>query len=300
MTSYVGNRNDGKTDESGHIKAIADIFGNLGVCKGLSVGVPGTLGMTVQVAIGSALVPYNDYCYQAWIDSIATVGIPTADTSNPRIDRIIAYVDVAMTPQQTTSNNPGMFKFVDVPGTPAASPVAVSDNAVNTAVSNNPWIELSHVLVGTGVTQIPADKITDMRTFAKLLSHNLDYGSQVLLRTSAANGDYSFWQNWKPTFVTTRTMNIRVVLSPNSTQHNTNNNVPYFFMYVDGGSAIACTSCPGRGTDATFNDGRHAFPTLIGYKLSLPAGTHTISFANDNGWNSEGNSVPAWIEVTEC
>src|SRR5690606_30066558 len=154
----------GLTDEEGHYKYLAAAFtGN--VISGMSVEQNSPLGMSVVVSGGDARVPYGNYAYSVWIPSGSpeTATIPTADGSNPRIDRIVLYVDRSEDTQQVTPNNPGIAKIAVVAGTPGAVPVRPSDSDVNSAVSNNPWIELADVLVGTGVTQITNANITDTR-----------------------------------------------------------------------------------------------------------------------------------------
>lgn len=164
---YLTNRDGGLTDEEGHYKYLGAAFtGN--VISGMSVGQNSPLGMSVVVSGGDARIPYGSYAYAAWIPSgspeIAT--IPTADGSNPRIDRIVLYVDRSEATQQVTPNNPGIAKIAVVPGTPGAIPVRPSDSDVNSAVSNNPWINLADVRVNTGVTQITNANITDTRVMA--------------------------------------------------------------------------------------------------------------------------------------
>src|SRR5690606_8329630 len=157
----------GLTDEEGHYKYLAAAFtGN--VISGMSVEQNSPLGMSVVVSGGDARVPYGNYAYSVWIPSGSpeTATIPTADGSNPRIDRIVLYVDRSEDTQQVTPNNPGIAKIAVVAGTPGAVPVRPSDSDVNSAVSNNPWIELADVLVGTGVTQITDANITDTRVMA--------------------------------------------------------------------------------------------------------------------------------------
>lgn len=171
---YLTNRDGGLTDEEGHYKYLAAAFtGN--VISGMSVGQNSPLGMSVVVSGGDARVPYGNYAYSVWIPSGSpeTATIPTADGSNPRIDRIVLYVDRSEDTQQVTPNNPGIAKIAVVAGTPGAVPVRPNDAAVNSAVSNNPWINLADVAVGTGVTQITNANITDTRSMASAITNNL-------------------------------------------------------------------------------------------------------------------------------
>lgn len=121
--------------------------------------------MSVLVNGGDAKVPYLDYAYTVWIPdgSPEQATITTADPTNPRIDRLVMYVDRAETPQQVDPNNPSIPKIEVVAGTPDAVPVRPTDGDVDTAVSNNPWIDLADVRVDAGVTQITDSNITDTR-----------------------------------------------------------------------------------------------------------------------------------------
>jgi hypothetical protein len=122
--------------------------------------------MSVLVGTGDAKVNYNAYAYSVYNDAASTVPISTADPSNPRIDRIVAYVDRSEPVQDIVPNNPGITKTMAVTGTPAGSPTRPSDGTVDSAVgAGNPWFDLADVLVGTGVTTISNGNITDRRNF---------------------------------------------------------------------------------------------------------------------------------------
>ena len=166
MAKYISNRNGGKTDEQGHYRFHVNAWDGNILNDGLKVKQNSPLGMSVLIEPGDVKIDYSTYGYTGWNDADEAVTIATADGSNPRIDRIVAYVDRVMTPNPSNSNNPGMLKFMSVAGTPAGSPSPVSDSTVNTAVSSNPWCELAQVQVNSGVSTITNGSITDKRTFA--------------------------------------------------------------------------------------------------------------------------------------
>lgn len=168
MATYVSNRNSGGlTDEKGHLKFWSrTITGN--VLNGQQVVPNGTLNMSVRITEGDIRIPYSDYAHMAWSEGYTTVSINTADPTNPRIDRVVAYIDRSMSFVDTDVNNPGALKYKSVPGSPNSSPVKVSDSAVDTSVSGNPWVELATVRVNATVTQITANDITDTRTMASI------------------------------------------------------------------------------------------------------------------------------------
>lgn len=186
MARYVSNRDGGKTNEEGHYRFHVNGWSGNVLDDGLKVKQNSPLGMSVLIEPGDLKISYQNYGYTAWNDADEAVTISTADGSNPRIDRIVAYIDRVMSPSPSNSNNPGMLKFMTVAGTPAGSPVAASDVTVNSAVSNNPWCELAQVRVNAGVTTIDNSKITDKRTFAtpKLASGSVTWDK-------LAGGSYS-------------------------------------------------------------------------------------------------------------
>ena len=165
MAIYLSNRDGGKTDEQGHYKFQTNAFTGNVLDGGLLVTQNSPLAMNVKVSGGDARIPYSDYAYTAWIPagSPETVTVTTANPSNPRIDRLVMYVDRGATPSSVTANNPTLCKLMLVAGTPAGSPSRPSNGTVDTAVSSNPYIDLADILVGAGVTQITNANITDTR-----------------------------------------------------------------------------------------------------------------------------------------
>jgi hypothetical protein len=165
MSTYVSNRDGGQTDEQGHYRFQTKVWsGN--VLQGFATSQNSPLGMSVIVSQGDIKINYSSYAYTAFSDSDTVVTITTANGSNPRIDRLVAYIDRGMTPSPLSPNNPNMLKFKVIAGVPGAIPVRPSDSDVNTDVGpSNPWTSLSDILVDTSVTTITNSKITDKRNF---------------------------------------------------------------------------------------------------------------------------------------
>lgn len=121
--------------------------------------------MSVDISIGTALMNKSDstYGWAAWQDAVTNLTISAADPSNPRIDAVVAYIDLSVI-STVSNNNPGALKFSDVTGTPAGSPTAPSDSAVTSALGAGvPWIRLANVTVGAGATQVVTANIADVR-----------------------------------------------------------------------------------------------------------------------------------------
>lgn len=210
MAIYLSNRDGGKTDEQGHYKFQTNAFTGNVLDGGLLVTQNSPLAMNVKVSGGDARIPYSDYAYTAWIPAGApeTVTVTTANPSNPRIDRLVMYVDRGATPSSATANNPTLCKLMLVAGTPAGSPSRPSNGTVDTAVSNNPYIDLADIRVNAGVTQITDADITDTRvlvgapiadgsvTTAKVADGSV---TNEKLKTGAGEPGGA-WDTWTPTW----------------------------------------------------------------------------------------------------
>lgn len=146
------------------------------VINGLLV-VPKT-GLTVTLPTGNGFIPYGsgatasnrEFSLVADFD----ITLDTADASNPRIDLIVVYVDMAVslpggTPTSANLDGPGVVKATFVKGTPNASPVDPTVGAIQTKIgASNPYIIVAAVRVDATVTTIAANKITDRRSMATL------------------------------------------------------------------------------------------------------------------------------------
>lgn len=170
MSLGTPNRDGGKTSESAHLRALTKGFRGE-VISGLNVSQRGAgANMSVDVAIGDAIVPRSDgtYSHPAYNDAVYNQVIATADPSNPRRDIVVLYIDYTQTPSTGVSNNTnGVVKIKVVAGTPAGTPVDPTDTAIQTSVgSGNPFVKLGRVRVGAGVTSIGNSVIDDMRRLA--------------------------------------------------------------------------------------------------------------------------------------
>ena len=174
---FLQYRDGGKTDEKGISTHLYGLFTGE-VINGMAVSQNSPLGMSVLVSEGRVMIDSgSDYPYLGFTDANEVVTITTADGSNPRIDAIVAYIDLSVV-DSTNANNPGAFKIVAVAGTPAGSPSAPNNSAISTAIgSGNPFIRLANVTVGTGVTTITTGNVSDQRVMANVADGLVDTNS---------------------------------------------------------------------------------------------------------------------------
>lgn len=122
--------------------------------------------MSVDVASGFGYLKKTIMTYRGYSSAANVVTITANSSGNPRIDSIVAYADLAATPDATASN---VLKFAAVAGTPASSPVAPDDTAIVAAIgSGNPYLVLADVAVANGASSITDSEITDQRVAAMI------------------------------------------------------------------------------------------------------------------------------------
>lgn len=121
--------------------------------------------MSVDVAAGLALISITttllspNETIKTWLhsDAVTNVSVPTADSTNPRKDRIVAKFDMTIDPNGAASNN---VSIELVEGTPAGSPSAPAtpSNAISLAIIDVPASD----------TAIGNAQITDDRTYVQV------------------------------------------------------------------------------------------------------------------------------------
>lgn len=104
-------------------------------------------GMALNVAAGSGLID----CHWFRAKAAETVTIPTAHAVLPRIDNVVARLDLSEAARAIT--------LAVVQGTPAESPAPVAPTRTETVQE----LVLARVLVPAGASAITADHITDTR-----------------------------------------------------------------------------------------------------------------------------------------
>ena len=102
-----------------------------------------------------------------------TLTLATADTSNPRIDAIVLYVDTSVTlpsgtPTAANLDGLGVAKIIKVNGTPNSNPSAPNTAAIQSAIGSTsyPYTVLATWRVNASVSALSQTNCTDTRVFA--------------------------------------------------------------------------------------------------------------------------------------
>lgn len=173
-----------------------------GNVNGMAVTAQSTPNMTVAVAPGTALLTKNTLTasFGEIKSGGANVSIPTANTSNPRIDTIIIMEDTAVSSALSAyviDGAGGSFKIGVIPGTAASSPVANTDAQIATAIgSSTPWTRLADITVPTNTTTITNSNIADKRALlasslpaASVKASNIDFTTFAPIQTYTNPGN---------------------------------------------------------------------------------------------------------------
>lgn len=134
-------------------------------------------GLQVTTKPGNAVLRFGSggtaSAYLASLTADFTTTLATADTSNPRIDAIVLYVDTSVslpsgTPTAANLDGLGVAKIIKVNGTPAASPSAPTATMIQTAIDSTsyPYTVLATWRVNAGVSALSQTNCTDTRVFA--------------------------------------------------------------------------------------------------------------------------------------
>ena len=126
--------------------------------------------MTIDIAAGRGYFKKVSMTYHGFTDATENPAIAANNSGNPRIDAVVFYVDLGASPNADASN---VLKTMVVQGTAAPSPVAPTDNEIQSAVgAGNPFVRIANIAVGNGVSTIVNGNITDARLpcYMKIMS----------------------------------------------------------------------------------------------------------------------------------
>lgn len=176
MALATSNRDGGKTSENGHLRSVSK-WTTGKVIDGFRVRQNTTPNMTVLIGgesgIDDDLYIRNTalkYSHPVWTDdgNAVSATVSTANTSNPRIDIVVVYVDYGQPRSTSVENNTnGVIKAAVIPGTPAASPARPTQSQINAVIgATNYHTELAQITVPANATTITNAMITDTRQMA--------------------------------------------------------------------------------------------------------------------------------------
>ncbi len=181
MTVKSGFFSDGSSYNQADFNAfLLDSIGS-----GYVLGYENELRVTPNTPANMGVVVKTGRCYvqgyYGWVTSNEALTVPTADATNPRIDRVVARLSVSVNQSVT---------FAILTGTPATNPSAPA----LTRTSETYEISLARIYVGAGVTSITAANITDERGDATVcgvagVKHSWQYLTNVAIDVSGMSVD---------------------------------------------------------------------------------------------------------------
>lgn len=169
MANKVFNMAGGRHSAAAYSAFEDALYGSCVATDSDFVATAGT-GMTVQLTSGNGLISTGSgYARRIQADSTNTITITAASATLSRTDSIVAYIDNAVTPTTSvTDNTNNILRFVAVAGTPASTPSAPSAVTIQSAVgAGNPYMVLWNVTIPAGATAMNTAVFTDQRKVAK-------------------------------------------------------------------------------------------------------------------------------------
>jgi hypothetical protein len=138
-------------------------------------------GLNVDVAVGEAYIKgATTNAYPVRSTTVATQEITANSAGNPRIDALVLYIDLSETPDPSGAGDDIALLTV-VEGTPASSPVAPSDSAVQADVgASNPFLRLANITIADSATGISEANISNvakrvfMQTYSPIYEEDFD------------------------------------------------------------------------------------------------------------------------------
>lgn len=127
--------------------------------------------MSVDIGTGRGIIKGSGNAYPVRNTTAINAAVTSNSSGNPRKDAVVLYIDLAESPTTTADD---VVKSAVVAGTPAASPVAPDDSAIQTAVGgSNPFLRLANVTVINNETTIENSDIEDVRVAFKILEESV-------------------------------------------------------------------------------------------------------------------------------
>ncbi len=245
------------------------------------------LAMKVLVAVGRGYFLDNGMVYSGYSDANKEVTISANGSGNPRIDMIVAYVNKSATPNADASN---VLTFVAVAGTPASSPVAPSDSAIQSAIgAGNPFIKLAQIAVASGASNITDANITDKRSalswaYQSYGLNGWDALDAVLTFSSASGHNYTVNTNVDLTSVLSLGMKIQL---------NHASSVKYFIVHAITSSTLVLYG----GQNYSLSAGAITLPYFsyhaspLGFPLEKEKWSETFNIGSGSQVGAVANSI---------
>jgi len=206
-----------RTSPQGFLKIFGKVFTSSGVIDPDALKVSAQVTPDLSVIVSGSLnddhvifIHSNGTFIQAWNAQDETVDVPLNDSGVTKTDALVAYVDMTEGSIEN-ANNPGAMKFLVVRrgGSLTGAP---NSTEIEAETGENPYIELAHITVGTGVdAKINSGNIVEKRVRAyvdgdKIAPQSVDTtqikdGSLTNAKLSTTAGELGGeWQSWTPTF----------------------------------------------------------------------------------------------------
>ena len=123
----------------------------------------GTVDMSVDIHPGTIYAKGTGNAYPISLDTIANVPITLNSSANPLIGVVICFVNLNITPDPDGEGS-DVPQFAYIAGLPLADPVPPSiEDIASTIGTTNPFEIICQINVGSQVTAITNENITDMR-----------------------------------------------------------------------------------------------------------------------------------------
>lgn len=169
MTKYVAILNATAIPKESWSRLTAVFFNTTGVpditSTSLKVLENSPTGLSVIVKAGDGVFKDGLMTFHGFSDTDEVLSISANASGNDRIDAQVAYIDKGATSNADGSN---VFKFINIQGTPSASPAAPSDVTIQAGVgAGNPFIRISESRVNNATSSITNSLITDKRSRAQ-------------------------------------------------------------------------------------------------------------------------------------
>lgn len=136
--------------------------------------VSASTAMNASISTGDGLISVDAFTAKRIQTTTAeVVAVPPASASFGRIDSVVAYIDLTVTPVTTVVDNTNdILKFIVVDGTAAATPAAPSGATIQSAIgAGNPYIILCNITVPQNAVNLSGATFDNIAPTPMLRNH---------------------------------------------------------------------------------------------------------------------------------